>query len=334
MASEKTAKKTPLWKDGLLVGAELAAKQVYWRMPWARRLARRILSKSKPSAQSADHQEFKEYLRRIGVVEGALVMAHTSTFGLTFTEKTEAAGAASNAISTASRLVDDLMECVGPTGTLVMPTHAIYQTADNYGLDAPADKLIHYNPATTPCGVGLANELFRRRKGVQRSLHPFNMVAALGPLAEELLRDNLNDLKPLPHGIHSPYYRICQKNGLVVSIGVPLGDCMTLIHAAEDARDAEWPIKDFFAEKRYLVRIEGRDREVVVRQQREEYTMYCRCRFKSIRDLVGEGIIHEGSVGTVRVDWARSGEVFDYLMSRNQRRPYPFYCTWLVRKKR
>jgi aminoglycoside N3'-acetyltransferase len=332
--AKETVKKTSFLKDALLLAGELAAKQLCYRLPWARKIAERILAKSKPAAQVADHQEFKEYLREIGVVEGALVMAHTSTSGLTFTYRPDGQDHAPNMISTAIQLVDDLMELVGATGTLVMPTHAAYQSADNYGLNAEPGKVIKYNPATTPCSVGLANELFRRRKGVHRSLFPYNMVSVYGPLADELLRDNLNDSKPLPHGINSPYYRFCQRNGLVISVGVPLGDCMTIVHCPEDARDGQWPIKDFFEEKKFIVRIGELDKEVIVRLQRPEYGLNCRCRFKCVRDLVGAGVIHEGKVGTIRVDWAHSREVFDYLTTRNEGKSYPFYCTWLVRKKR
>lgn len=327
---EPSACKTPFWKDSLLLAAELTARNIYWRAPWLRHWAQRRRARRPVAAQVADRAEFKDYLRSIGVVEGALVMVHTSTTGVSFTERSNVPPSAPNTLLTAKQLVDDLMELVGPTGTLVMPTHAAYQTEES---EKGGGEPTRYDPATTPCNIGLANELFRRRKGVQRSLYPFNMVSACGPLAEELLKDNLNDSKPLPHGVYSPHYRLCQKNGLVVSIGVPLGQCVTLVHAAEDCRDEQWPVKDFFEEKTYVVRIDGRDQTVVVRHQRPEYSMFCRCRLKSIRDLVGDGVIHEGMVGTVRVDWAHSREVFDYLTARNEKSPYPFYCTWLVGKK-
>ena len=41
---------------------------------------------------------------------------------------------------------------------------------------------------------------------------------------------------------------------------------MTLIHVAEEVRDQDWPIKDFFEEVRYIVRVNGRDEQHVVRQ--------------------------------------------------------------------
>jgi aminoglycoside N3'-acetyltransferase len=262
-------------------------------------------------------------------------MAHTSIAGLTFTGEADDINSNAHASSPAKFLVDTLQKLVGAKGTLVMPTHAIYQSEHHLECDESSSGLLtKYNPATTPSGVGLANELFRRRKGVRRSFHPFNMVSVIGPLADELLCDNLNDTKPLPHGKYSPYYRFCQKNGLVISIGVSLGHSMTLTHVAEDMRGDTESFADFFEEKSYLVTIDGQDRIAIVRVLRPEYSMYCRCRYKYIRDLIGEGILHTGKVGSVIVEWANSREIFDYFMSRNEHSTYPYYCTWLARKKR
>jgi aminoglycoside 3-N-acetyltransferase len=328
------AKGTPFWKDALLLAAELAARNVYWHVPSVRAWVKRRRARRRPTPQIADREELKKYLRHIGVMEGALVMAHTSTSGLMLTEGPASAEKPANPVKMARQLLDDLLELVGESGTLVMPTHALDQGEPRHARGNDPAPPIVYDPLSTPCGVGLANELFWRSPGVHRSLYPYNMVAARGPLAAELLHDNLNDSKPLPHGIHSAYYRFCQKNGLVVSIGIRLGDCITLIHAAEDVRDQDFPFKDFLEERRYVVRIDGENREVVVRQQRPEYSMYCRCHRKLTRDLVGAGIMHEDTVGSVRVGWAHSREVFEYLMQRNQKHPYPLYCTWLVGNKR
>ena len=332
LLSEAKPLKTPAWIDWPLVVAERLARQVYWSSPWLRSWVKKRRSHVRPPAQVADRQQLKQFLQQVGVSEGALVMAHTSVSGLRLTEGPDRRQACSTPVSLAKQIVDDLLELVGETGTLVMPTHARYQSEDEYGLHADPNRLITYDPEKTPCGVGLANELFWRRKGVQRSLHPYNMLAACGPLAAELLRDNLNQFKPLPHGVYSGYYRFCQKNGLVVSIGVPLGRYLTLIHTAEEVRDEDWPIKDFFAEKRYIVCINGHEETYVVRQQRLKYGMSCLCLRKLIRDLVGEGILHEGKVGSIRVDWANSGEVFQYLMSRNHTSPYPYYWLWWAGK--
>lgn len=324
------------WDKCLLI-AEWLARQVYWSSPWLRFWVRRRRARAHPLVQVARRDELKRYLRDIGVTEGALVMVHTSVSRLHLIdepEQPEQERGAPNFLTTASHLVDDLLELVGETGTLVMPSHAHYQAENEYTWPDDSASPTRYDPGATSCGVGLANELFWRRKGVQRSLHPYNTLAAHGPLAAELFRDNLNHFKPLPHGIYSGYYRFCQHDGLVVSIGVPLSQCLTLVHVGEDVRDAEWPIEGFYGERKYIVCIGGRDETSVVRQMRPEYDMFCLCLRKVRRDLIGAGILHEGRVASVRVDWAHSREVFEYLMSRNKSSTYPYYGAWLVQRKR
>lgn len=327
----KYRKKMPFWKDKVLLAAELMARNVYWRWPWLRAWTKRRGARMRPTPQVTDREKLRAYLRSIGVVEGTLVMAHTSTLGLCLTEESPCT---KNPLLVAKQLLDDLLELVGKCGTLVMPTNALYQNEDPSEHGEALARPVVYDPTRTPCGVGLMNELFWRSPGTQRSLHPYNMLAARGPLAEKLLNENLNEHKPLPHGIYSGYYRFCQNNGLVVSIGVPLGRYMTLVHTAEDVRDQEWPVPDFFEEKRYFVRVEDETKEWTVRQHRLVYGKFCLCMRKFARDLLREGILHEGTVGSVRVDWAHSREVFDFLMQRNRHSPYPYYGTRWVKKCR
>ena len=331
---ELSAKNTPFWKDSLLLAAELTARNVYWRLPWLRAWVKRRRAHRRPTPQVADREEIKAYLRSIGVTEGALVMAHTSVSGVLLGDAKEPQQPAATFLASAGRLLDDLLELVGQSGTLVMPTHAVYQRAEDYIGRHRGRVPVVYDPVQTPCAVGLANELFRRRAGVKRSLHPYNTLSACGPLAAELLRDNLNDSKPLAHGVSSGYYRFCRHNGLVISIGVPLRRCLTLVHVAEEVRDRDWPVKDYFEERTYLIRIDGQEKCWVVRQPRPEYLMFSLCLRKATRDLAGAGILHETTVGGVRVDWARSREVFDFMMARNKTVAYPYYWTWLVPKHR
>jgi hypothetical protein len=49
--------------------------------------------------------------------------------------------------------------------------------------------------------------------------------------------------------------------------------------------------------------------------------------------MVAEGVIHEGMVGTLRVDWARAGEVFEFFWRKTERGPYPYYGLWLSSRK-
>ncbi|MCC6126039.1 MAG: AAC(3) family N-acetyltransferase [Pirellulales bacterium] len=319
--------------DGVLLAGEVLARQVYWRMPWLRNALASSRRWPKEPIRAVRRGELRDFLREIGVVEGALTMAHTAVTNLRF-EEAGKESAQGGFLAAAKTLVDLLLDLLGPAGTLVMPTNPQYEADDlNRSFAERGALVLPYDPLRTPCAVGMANELFWRRKGALRSLHPYNPLAAAGPLAEELLRDNLNPREPLPHGVDSGYYRFCARNGLVVSVGVPLWRSITIIHVAEEIRDADWPIKNFFERRRYAIRIGGRDEIQVVRQRRPAFGSICVCNRKVRRDLLREGILHEGKIGAATVDWASAREVFDYLMERNRNSHYPYYGVNLLRSE-
>ena len=317
--------------DGLLLAGEWSFRQLYWRSALLRNWIKRQRATKATPIQVAPRQDLIDYLRVIGVTPGALIMAHTSVTGLSFDPEALSKGQTPNSLQVAQDLVFMLEELIGDTGTLVMPTHPVYKNRSGSPNVEAAPPI--YNPRTTPCGVGLANELFWRQDGTQRSLYPHNTLAARGPLAESFLANNLNDSKPLPHGTHSGYHRFCQRNGLLISIGVPLASCFTLVHAAEEARDEHFPVRDFFEERNYLLRHAGQDRPVTIRKTRTEFMMFSLCIRKLRRDLVAAGILHEGRVGTIRVDWAFSNDVFRFISDRNRTTTYPYFGTSLVARK-
>ena len=234
-------------------------------------------------------------------------------------------------VATASAILREMIAAVGDEGTLVLPTHPHYRDDPGYHSRVEKSRLVlNYDPERTPSSVGLVSELFRRYPGSLRSHHPLQTISCRGRRAEELLCGNLNDDKPLPHGAHSGYYRFCVARGLVLSIGVPLIKCCTLIHVAEDVRDADWPIRNFFRERRFRVRRLGRDeRDWIVRERRPLFVRsYCDGQLH--RDLLREGILTEGYAGTIRFDYANARSIFEYLMHRNSSTGYPYFLTRLA----
>jgi aminoglycoside N3'-acetyltransferase len=318
----------PLWLDMLLLMAERLSRHVYWSWPALMQWRKRRDRRRRPAAQECLREDLRAYLSTIGVTDGALVLLHARVTGVHIHSRSSSVS--DSVWETPKTLLSDLCDLVGPAGTLVMPTNAKYQTEALEDCRSRRE-IITYDPSRTPCAVGLLNELFWRSNGVKRSAFPYNMLAAYGPLADDLLRDNLNEREPLPHGIDSGYYRICQRNGLVVSIGVPLRDCLTIAHVVQEVR-TDWPLRDLFIKRRFRV-VEGEiAKEWTIRLPREDYDKFCHCHKKMGRDLVADGVIHEGSVGTLRVDWARAGEVYEFLWRKTAKHPYPYYGLWLVRK--
>jgi aminoglycoside 3-N-acetyltransferase len=305
---------------------ELAMRQTYFRsrrlFDWRRK------RHSAPAPQFADVTDVRQRLTDAGMRSGELVMAHTSVTNVTLTgdDGEKRTNSSANAL-----LVLELLEgMLGKEGTLVLPTHPHYRADPGYHFhDDKSTLVLRYDPRRTPTRNGLVNEFFRTQADVQRSLHPLQSVSARGPLAASLLDGNLFD-DALPHGVNSSYARVAERNGLVIGLGTPLIESLTIVHMGEDLRDADWPAPQFFRRRRFIVSSEGIDREWRVRERRPLFARaYAEGQLH--RDLLAEGILHESSVGSYRVDWLHSGELLAYLRFRNERSPYPFFTAGVAR---
>lgn len=298
--------------DGALIASELMARQIYWRIPFIEKASKTI---NKKQVSGVDYERYAiiNCLQKIGVKKGSLIMVHSSIRGIS----------SKNHLKVANQILKDILNLVGKEGTVVMPTHPYYKDDPGF-MNDKSDLLLTYDPDKLPARVGLLNELFRRQSNTKRSMHPLSSQSATGPLADELLMNNLNNNKPLPHGIYSGYHRFCKFNGIVISLGVPLANRMTIFHVAEEIRDEEWPIKNFFYERRFIIPKAGDNRVWIVRERRPEYVRSL-ARLKRRRDLLREGILHESVVSGVRVDWANAGDVLSFMLHKNQNSTYPYY---------
>lgn len=307
--------------DPLLLLGELAARQLYWRSPRLVEAVRRR-REGEPSTITVEQERLRDRLQAVGVRRGALVMLHSSVVGVAL-----AAGSTrkriENPIVVATRILHDLRELVGATGTLTMPSHPRYDDDPGFMYDK-SGLVLRYDVQSTLSSVGLLTNVFLRRPDVARSRHPLSSVASVGPLTEELLAGNLHEKKPLPHGASSPYYRLCRRGGLVVSLGRPLMKCMTIVHVAEEIRDADWPVPDFFYERRFVVRDRGDEREWTVRERRPQFVR-CLGLSQLRRDLLREGVLHESSVDGLRLDWADAAGVLEVMSRKNRGSTYPYY---------
>ena len=89
-------------------------------------------------------QELVNDLSRLGVPAGGLMMVHSSLRSIGMVE------------GGADTVVDALLECLGPQGTLVVPT---------FTFAAPNQPGFVFDPALTPSEMGAISEAARRRAG-------------------------------------------------------------------------------------------------------------------------------------------------------------------------
>jgi aminoglycoside 3-N-acetyltransferase len=166
-------------------------------------------------------------LRALGVAAGMTLITHSSLSRI---------GWVANG---AEAVIWALMDVMGPTGTLVMPSFSGHHSDPADWTHPPVPKAWHnairdqmqpFDPARTQTrNMGQIPELFRTWPGVHRSNHPVMSLAFWGKDAETLASHH-----PIPWalGDESPMGQIYQRDGKVLLIGVGY-DRNSSLHLAE-----------------------------------------------------------------------------------------------------
>jgi aminoglycoside 3-N-acetyltransferase len=167
----------------------------------------------------------------LGLTPGATTIVHSSLSALGWI-----AGGA-------HAVVRALLDAVGPTGTIVMPTHSGSTDAalwENPPVPVEWVEVIRsesplFDPELTPSrAMGQIVECFRRHPEAVRSSHPSVSFAAVGPRAVEIVSDH--PLAP-SLGEDSPLGALYRADALVALIGVDHSN-NTSMHLAEHR--TEW----------------------------------------------------------------------------------------------
>jgi aminoglycoside 3-N-acetyltransferase len=107
-------------------------------------------------------------------------------------------------------------------GLLALPTHTWSYIDENNP---------KFNLQDSPSCVGILTELFRKRPGVVRSLHPTHSVAALGKDAKAFIAGN--EKCDTPCGPHSPWGKLLERKATILLLGVDLRT-NTFMHGVEE----------------------------------------------------------------------------------------------------
>lgn len=154
-------------------------------------------------------QQLKDQLESMGLKGDETILIHSSM---------KAIGAVDGGADT---VLDAWMEYF-KDGLLLLPTH----TWKTVNADNPV-----YNPQTTPSCVGLLTNMFMKREGVIRSLHPTHSMAGYGKNAAEYLAgEEYNNTPCTPGGC---YDRLKDVSGKVLLVGVG-HERNTYIHSVEE----------------------------------------------------------------------------------------------------
>lgn len=181
-------------------------------VPMNPKVAKKALKAWLHNARSWYAQRFRAYdaqrllaeLRKLGVSPGDAVMVHSSF------------SAAHGFRGSIDDLIAVLLEAVGENGHLLMVSLPYRDSSFAY-----LQRLRRFDVRKTPSMMGMVSELFRRRPGVLRSLHPTHPILVHGPRAEWFVRDHARQVHPC--GPDTPFDRLVQAGGkvLFVNAGFP-----------------------------------------------------------------------------------------------------------------
>lgn len=195
-------------------------------------------------------------------------------------------------------VIDGFLEAVGPEGVVVAPTLSA-TFADRKGPQQYA-----YDPATTPSRVGSITELFRKRPGTQRSIHPTHSLTALGNRAAEFVGAPADGST---FDIRGPYRRLYDWDGYICFFGTYMRTC-TMLHAVED-----WMDLPYMMEAQALVKgADGEPKKVTVTKSPGGPRDFYRMGSKAERYLETKGFIRKGQIGNAVVQLMSARKLVDY----------------------
>lgn len=132
----------------------------------------------------------------------------------------------------ADTVVDALMEFF-EDGLLLAPTHTWNQMCEEYNI---------FDRTTEPACVGIIPNVFMKKAGVLRSLHPTHSIAAYGKRAAEYIKGDENAKTPCPP--EGCFGRLKDENAKILLVGVT-HIRNTYIHSVEEMLN----VPDRFTEK-------------------------------------------------------------------------------------
>jgi aminoglycoside 3-N-acetyltransferase len=97
-----------------------------------------------------------------------------------------------------------------------------------------------FDVRTAPNAMGAISKIVMAKDGSRRSVHPTHSVVALG--ADAAAYTATHHLDSTPFGPNSPYWRITEKRGHILMIGVGLNS-VTCFHVYEDMLGEDLPFE-------------------------------------------------------------------------------------------
>lgn len=169
-------------------------------------------------------EDLKNQLKEIGILEGDTVLVHSAMSKIGFVS------------GGPKTIVEALLEIVGLKGHILMPNSPNARFQLDY-----IQEIESFDVLNDKSKLGAISEYFRNHKDAVRSWHPTEPVSCIGLDTDYFVGSHFNQITP--YNENSPFYRVAERNGKILMIGVTLDNAGTNLHTLEDAiEDFKYPI--------------------------------------------------------------------------------------------
>ena len=253
-------------------------------------------------------KELVDLMRQMGMQSGSVVCIHCAMKEFY------------NYKGTAEELIKQILDVIGPTGTLVMPAFPDKKLSGQKGYI--------FNPKEDKTGAGYLAETFRRYPDVKRSLNVRHSVCAIGSKADILIKGHEKCENCWDE--NSPWYKMCQQNALVFNLGMPRSYMGTFHHCVESILRNEHPYyaqffntpteNFYYNEKGEVCKYESTECFIERRTRKRRVTRYFTSEDWQIRKIsnLEVKVFYSRNVLNKMINLARKGITVYYVPSPNK----------------
>ncbi|WP_299873351.1 AAC(3) family N-acetyltransferase [uncultured Cocleimonas sp.] len=309
---------------------EILYRNLYWRSRIFHNIGNRISSRSRKKSKnivpmkieknSSLLDEMRSSLIKMGIDEGDTILVHSSTTKLNKDGHKP------------DDIIRSLESIIKSKGTLVFPAFPKHKESpekferfDYSNFEKPFE----FNKRKNKIWTGLLPRYFVRQEDVYHSSIPINTLAARGFRAKQIIGEDDKTVN-YPCGSNTPWEQCLNLNAKIIMIDIDVAHSLTMIHTAEDLFETEWPIKNWYRNRKFNI-INGLEKTEININERDPKWALFYCEKRLNYDLKKNNIFqYEKTQGGLNLAVCQSKDLIDFL---NQKKHcgYPYYIPWYIK---
>ena len=264
------------------------------------------LQASKEKGDILSVKDLVRDLQAIGIETGDTLLVHSSLSKIGYVEEGP------------KTVVDALLTVLGEKGNLLMPTSPNASMQLDYIKDLEV-----FDVENDKSKLGAISEYFRQLPDAFRSAHPTEPVSCVGPDTEFFTSEHFGCLTP--YTSKSPFYRVSERKGKILYLGVTLDNAGTNLHTLEDAvENFKYPVyhSDIFEiEVKFR---NGEIRKMKTKVHNPEQSVKRKCD-GLIPLFVEKGVMKDVKVGKARALIVDAQKMLDCMLEEYEQRGVTMY---------